>query len=65
MTKQGKLMILLGMLIFLLLNPALLQIVNDDTILGGVPVLILYLHGVWLLAIIGLYILGKRLSSRE
>jgi hypothetical protein len=65
MTKQGKLMILLGMLIFLLLNPPLLQIFNHDTILGGVPVLILYLHGVWLLAIIGLYILGKRLSSRE
>jgi hypothetical protein len=65
MTKRGKLWALLGILIFLLLNYPLLQIFNRDTLLGGIPVLILYLHAVWLLAIAGLYAFGRRLISRE
>jgi hypothetical protein len=65
MTKPGKLWALLGILIFLLLNYPLLQIFNRDTLLGGIPVLVLYLLGVWLLAIAGLYALGRRLISRE
>lgn len=65
MTKRGKLWALLGILIFLLLNYPLLQIFNRDTLLGGIPALILYLHGVWLLAIAGLYAFGRRLISRE
>ena len=65
MTKPGKLWALLGILIFLLLNYPLLLIFNRDTLLGGIPLLVLYLHGVWLLAIAGLYALGRRLISRE
>jgi hypothetical protein len=65
LTKQGKLWALLGILIFLMLNYPLLQIFNRDTLLGGFPVLVLYLHWVWLLAIAGLYTLGRRLTSGE
>ncbi len=63
LTKQGKLWALLGILIFLMLNYPLLQIFNRDTLLGGFPVLVLYLLWVWLLAIAGLYTLGRRLTS--
>jgi len=65
MTKREKFWALLGIFIFFLLNYPLLEIVNRDTMLGGIPVLILYLHGVWLLAIAGLYALGCRLISRK
>jgi len=65
MTKRGKFWALLGILIFLLLNYPLLQIFNRDTLLGGIPVLILYLLGVWILAIAGLYILSRRLTSGQ
>jgi hypothetical protein len=65
MTKPGKLWGLWGILIFLLLNYPLLQIFNRDYLLGGIPLLVLYLLGVWLLAIFGLYALGRRLISRE
>jgi len=65
MTKREKFWALLGIFIFFLLNYPLLEIVNRDTMLGGIPVLILYLHGVWLLAIAGLYALGRRLISRK
>jgi hypothetical protein len=65
MTKKRKFWALLGILIFLLLNFPLLQICNRDTLLGGIPVLVLYLHAVWILAIVGLYALGRRLTSRE
>lgn len=65
MIKPGKLWALLGILIFLLLNYPLLQIFNRDYLLGGIPLLVLYLLGVWLLAIAGLYALGRRLISRE
>ncbi|MFA5183413.1 MAG: hypothetical protein WC405_19040 [Syntrophales bacterium] len=63
--KRHKFWALLGILIFLLLNFPLLQIFNHDTLLAGIPVLVLYLHVVWILAIIGLYVLGSRLTSRE
>ena len=65
MAKRHKFWALLGILIFLLLNFPLLQIFNHDTLLAGIPVLVLYLHVVWILAIIGLYALGSRLTSRE
>jgi len=58
--KRSKVWALFGMLVFLLLNYPLLQIVNQGAFLGGMPILVLYLHGVWLLAIAGLYALGKR-----
>jgi hypothetical protein len=63
--KRGKLWALVGILIFLLLNYPLLQIFNRDTLLAGIPVLVLYLHGVWLVAIAGLYAFANRLTSRE
>jgi hypothetical protein len=65
MTKRGKFWALLGILIFLLLNYPLLQIFNRDTLLGGIPLLILYLLGVWLLAIAGLYRLSRRLTAGQ
>jgi hypothetical protein len=63
--KTRKVWALGGILAFLLLNYPLLHMVNHDTLLGGIPVLVFYLHGVWLAAIIVLYALGRRLSSRE
>jgi hypothetical protein len=38
---------------------------NRDALLWGAPVLVWYLHGVWVLAIVGLYFLGSRFISRE
>ncbi len=64
-TKKRKFWALMGILVFLLLNHPLLQIFNRDTLVGGVPVLLLYLHGVWILAIVALYAFGGRLPSRE
>jgi hypothetical protein len=65
MTKPGKLWAMLGIMIFLLLNYPLLQIFNRSILLGGIPLLVLYLLMVWILAIVGLYALGSRLTSRE
>lgn len=63
--KRCKLWALLGILIFLLLNYPWLQIFNHDTLLGGIPVLVFYLHVVWIVAIAGLYAFGGRLPYRE
>jgi hypothetical protein len=63
--KRRKLWALGGIIAFLLLNYPLLQIGNHDTTLGGIPLLVFYLHGVWLAAIVALYVLGKRLTSQE
>jgi len=63
--NRHKFWALLGILIFLLLNFPLLQIFNHDTLLAGIPVLVLYLHVVWILAIVALYALGSRSTSRE
>lgn len=63
--KRGKFWALLGIIIFLLLNFPLLQILNRDILVAGIPALVLYLHVVWILAIVGLYALGSRLTSRE
>ena len=65
MAKRRKFWAFMGILIFLLLNYPLLQIFNRDALLAGIPLLVLYLHGVWILAIVGLYTLGSRLTSRE
>lgn len=63
-TKTRKLWVLMGILIFFLLNYPLMQIFNHDTLVGEVPVLFLYLHVVWLLAIAGLYALRRQLTFR-
>ena len=65
MAKKRKFWALMRIFIFLLLNFPLLQIFNHDTLLAGIPLLVLYLHVVWILAIVGLYILSSRLTSRE
>jgi hypothetical protein len=65
MAKKHKFWALLGILIFLLLNFPVLQIFNHNTLWAGIPELVLYLHVVWISAIIGLYVLGSRLTSRE
>lgn len=58
-TKKRKLLALLGILIFLLLNPPLIQVFNREASLGGIPALVLYIHLVWILAIAGLYAFGR------
>lgn len=63
--KTRKLWALLGILAFLLLNFPLLEIFNRGILVGGVPLLILYLYLVWLSAIVGLYVLRRSLASRE
>lgn len=65
MIKRHKFWALLGILTFLLVNYPLLQMANREISVGGFPVLILYLHGVWFLAIAGLYALGRSLTSPE
>ncbi len=65
MARRHKFWALLGVLIFLLLNYPLLQICNRVNLLGGIPVLVLYLHVVWIVAIAVLYAFANRLTSRE
>jgi hypothetical protein len=61
--RQEKLCGVLGILCFLLLSYPLLQIFNHDTFIIGVPLLFLYIFGVWVLAIIGLYGMSRRFAS--
>jgi hypothetical protein len=63
-TKKRKLLALLGIFIFLLLNPPLMQTFNREASLGGIPALVLYIHLVWILAIAGLYAFSRS-SFRE
>jgi hypothetical protein len=53
----------LGILCFLLLSFPLLHIFNCDIFLTGFPLLFLYIFGVWVLAIIGLYAMSRRFAS--
>jgi hypothetical protein len=64
-TKKEKPLALLGILVFLLLNYPWLQIFNRDTLVLGIPLLVLYLFGVWILAIAGLYALSRPLTAHE
>jgi hypothetical protein len=63
-TKREKLWALLGILVFLLLNFPLLQIFNRETLVAGIPLLVWYIFGVWILAIVGLYAMCRRLTGR-
>ena len=63
-TGKRSLATLLGIFIFLLLNPPLIMIFNREASLGGIPSLVLYIFLVWLLAIAGLLALS-RFFSRE
>ena len=62
MEKRSKLWVWLGVLVLALFNYPLLTIVNRDLCYEGIPLLIYYLFGVWLLAIVILF-LGKRFLS--
>jgi hypothetical protein len=61
--KQEKLSGALGILCFLLLSYPLLHIFNCDTFLAGVPIPFLYIFGVWVLAIICLYVMSSQFAS--
>ncbi|MFZ5447783.1 MAG: hypothetical protein ACOZFS_03990 [Thermodesulfobacteriota bacterium] len=65
LARQGKLYSLLGILCFLLLSYPLMQIFNYDTFVTGLPLLFLYIFGVWVLAIIGLYAMSNRFASAD
>ena len=60
MGKKNKLWGLLGGLAWLLLNYPLLPIATRDTLVAGMPLLALYVFGVWLLAIVGLFLLARQ-----
>ncbi len=64
-SKREKLCGVLGILCFLLLSYPLLQIFNYTTLVTGIPLLFLYIFGVWVLAIIGLYLMSGRLASQD
>jgi hypothetical protein len=64
-SKPQKFFGLLGILAFLLLSYPLLQIFNRATLVVGAPLLALYIFGVWILAITGLYVTGSRIASRD
>lgn len=65
MTKSEKLLIFLGVLVFALLNYPLLEIFNTTLNLGGIPLLFLYVFGVWLLAILILRVGKNSLSPGD
>ena len=63
LSKSERFCFLLSLFCFLLLSYPLLQIFNNDTFITGVPLLFLYIVGVWVLAIIGLYAMSHRFTS--
>jgi hypothetical protein len=62
MTKTGKLSILLGILLFVFLTYPFMHIFNRDFLIAGIPLLALYLFGVWIWAIVALFALGRRFN---
>jgi hypothetical protein len=60
--KKNKLSILLGILLFFLFNYPLLDIFNRDVLIGGIPLMPLYLFSMWVVAVAVLYLLGRWLS---
>lgn len=64
LSKSEKFCGLLGLLYFLLMSFPLLQIFNRDTLVGGIPLLALYIFGVWILATAGLYAISRWLTCQ-
>jgi hypothetical protein len=60
MKTVGEKLTLLFVLGALLLNVPVLAIFNRAATLGGVPVLYLYLFGVWAVGIAAVYVLARR-----
>lgn len=52
-----------GLVFFLFLNYPFLQMANQEVLVAGTPLLVLYLFGMWLGAILVLYLLARRLLS--
>jgi hypothetical protein len=63
MTKRGKLLVLFGILAFALFNYPLITIFNRNLCWIGIPVLIYYIFGAWLLAVVILLVGNRILSS--
>jgi hypothetical protein len=59
MTKIDKLSILLGILLFDFLTYPFMHIFNRDFLIAGIPLLALYLFGIWIWAIVALFALGR------
>ncbi len=62
MRKKEKLWALLGLLFLILINYPFLSIFNREILVLGVPLLPLYLFGVWTLAVVALFTLGRWLK---
>lgn len=60
MKTVGEKLMLLFILGALLFNVPVLAIFNRAATLGGVPVLYLYLFGVWAVGIAAVYVLARR-----
>jgi hypothetical protein len=58
MTKRDKFSILLGILLFVFLTYPFMHIFNRDILIAGIPLLALYLFGIWILAVVALFVLG-------
>jgi hypothetical protein len=57
--KKAKLSVLLGILLFFLFSYPFLDIFNRDILIGGIPLMPLYLFSIWVVAIVALYLLGR------
>ncbi|ODT78535.1 MAG: hypothetical protein ABS76_23605 [Pelagibacterium sp. SCN 64-44] len=58
-------MLLLTVLGLVLLVPPVVTLFNHDKTLMGVPQIVVYLFGVWLLLIVGTVLLTRRLAADE
>jgi predicted PurR-regulated permease PerM len=65
MTKREKLLIFLGLLAFFLFNYPFLHIFNQNLCPRGIPLLMVYLFGVWLLIIVVLLVGKNWLASKD
>jgi hypothetical protein len=60
--KRDKLAVFLGILLFFFLSYPFLEIFNRDVLVAGIPLMPLYLFGIWLAAVAMLYLLGRWLG---
>lgn len=60
MTRVGEKLALLFVVGVLLLNFPILAIFNRASLLAGIPVVFVYLFGVWFLGIVAVFLLSRR-----
>jgi hypothetical protein len=65
LSKPEKFCGIMGIFCLLLLSYPLIHIFNGETLVAGFPVLAFYIMAVWILAIIGLYVMSSRLAPPE